>query len=113
MLQGTIIKHMNSLSKDAVNWLAVGDDGAGQRIDNYLVKVLKGVPKSHIYRILRSGEVRVNKRRVGPDTRLCAGDRLRVPPIRAAGPARKPGAEAHEAGWRCPRSCSRTTPSSR
>ena len=84
VLQGTIIKHMNSLSKDAVNWLAVGDDGAGQRIDNYLVKVLKGVPKSHIYRILRSGEVRVNKRRVGPDTRLCAGDRLRVPPIRAA-----------------------------
>ena len=85
---------MNSLSKDAVNWLAVGDDGAGQRIDNYLVKVLKGVPKSHIYRILRSGEVRVNKRRVGPDTRLCAGDRLRVPPIRAAAPARKSGPEA-------------------
>jgi 23S rRNA pseudouridine955/2504/2580 synthase len=84
---------MNSLSKDAVNWVAVGDDGAGQRVDNYLVKILKGVPKSHIYRILRSGEVRVNKRRVGPDTRLCVGDRLRVPPIRAAGPARKPGAE--------------------
>ncbi len=92
MLQGIIIRHMNDLSKDAVNWLAVGDDGAGQRVDNYLVKILKGVPKSHIYRILRSGEVRVNKRRVGPDARLEVGDRLRVPPIRAAAPARKPAA---------------------
>src|SRR5205823_1199160 len=57
VLQGIIISHMNDLSKDAVNWLAVGDDGEGQRVDNYLVKILKGVPKSHIYRILRSGEV--------------------------------------------------------
>jgi 23S rRNA pseudouridine955/2504/2580 synthase len=85
---------MNDLSKDAVNWLAVGEDGVGQRIDNYLVKILKGVPKSHIYRILRSGEVRVNRRKVGPQARLSAGDQLRIPPIRASGPARKPGAEA-------------------
>jgi 23S rRNA pseudouridine955/2504/2580 synthase len=85
---------MSTLSKDAVNWLAVGDDGAGQRVDNYLVKILKGVPKSHIYRILRSGEVRVNKRRVGPDARLAVGDRLRVPPIRAAAPERTPVAPA-------------------
>ena len=77
---------MNDLSKDAVNWLAVGDDGEGQRVDNYLVKILKGVPKSHIYRILRSGEVRVNRRRVGPDTRLATGDELRIPPIRASAP---------------------------
>ena len=85
---------MSVLSKIAVSLLTVGDEAEGQRIDNFLVRTLKGVPKSHIYRILRSGEVRVNKRRVGPDTRLCAGDRLRVPPIRAAAPARKPGAEA-------------------
>jgi 23S rRNA pseudouridine955/2504/2580 synthase len=84
---------MSTLSKDAVNWLAVGEDGVGQRVDNYLVKILKGVPKSHIYRILRSGEVRVNKRRVGPDTRLNEGDTLRVPPIRASAPVRKPGPE--------------------
>lgn len=88
MLQDIIIKHMNDLSKDAVNWLAVGEDGQGQRVDNYLVKVLKGVPKSHVYRILRSGEVRVNRRRVGPDTRLNVGDQLRIPPIRASAPTR-------------------------
>ena len=65
---------MNELSKDAVNWLTVAEESAGQRIDNFLTKVLKGVPKSHIYRILRSGEVRVNKGRVGPDARLAIGD---------------------------------------
>ncbi len=79
---------MNDLSKDAVNRVAVGEDGDGQRVDNFLHKILKGVPKSHIYRILRSGEVRVNRRRVGPDARLAAGDLLRIPPIRAAAPAR-------------------------
>jgi len=88
VLQVRIIRHMNDLSKDAVNWLAVGEDGAGQRVDNYLAKVLKGVPKSHVYRILRSGEVRVNRRRVGPDTRLKVGDQLRIPPIRASAPSR-------------------------
>ncbi len=77
---------MNDLSKDAVNRLAVGEAGAGQRVDNYLLRVLKGVPKSHIYRILRSGEVRVNRKRVQPDTRLVAGDELRIPPIRTAAP---------------------------
>jgi 23S rRNA pseudouridine955/2504/2580 synthase len=80
---------MNDLSKDAVTWLAIGDEAAGQRVDNFLLRILKGVPKSHVYRILRSGEVRVNRRRVGPDVRLAAGDRLRIPPIRAAAPARR------------------------
>jgi 23S rRNA pseudouridine955/2504/2580 synthase len=84
---------MNDLSKDAVNWLAVGEDAQGQRVDNYLLKILKGVPKSHIYRILRSGEVRVNRRKVGPDARLHTGDQLRIPPIRASAPARKPSIE--------------------
>lgn len=97
MLQDIIISYMNDLSKDAVNWLAVGEDGQGQRIDNYLVKILKGVPKSHVYRILRSGEVRVNRRKVGPETRLNVGDQLRIPPIRASAPQRvapAPGSRA-------------------
>src|SRR5215468_12568403 len=77
---------MKDLSKDTVNRVAVGEDGDGQRIDNFLRKTLKGVPKSHIYRILRSGEVRLNARRAKPDTRLAAGDVLRIPPIRTAAP---------------------------
>ena len=77
---------MKDLSKSSVTFLEVGEDGAGQRIDNYLLKVLKGVPKSHIYRILRSGEVRVNKGRAGADRRLEPGDQVRVPPIRVAEP---------------------------
>lgn len=76
---------MNELSKDAPSWLTVGDDAEGQRIDNFLLRTLKGVPKSHIYRILRSGEVRLNKGRVTPDRRLALGDVVRIPPVRAAG----------------------------
>lgn len=75
---------MKELSKDSVTFLEVGEDGAGQRIDNFLIKRLKGVPKSHVYRILRSGEVRVNKGRVGAERRLDAGDVVRVPPVRTA-----------------------------
>lgn len=56
----------------------------GQRIDNYLFRLLKGVPKSRVYRIMRKGEVRVNKSRVKPDYKLQKGDVLRIPPIRAA-----------------------------
>ena len=81
---------MNGLSKDSATWHEVEAEAAGQRVDNYLTKLLKGVPKSHIYRILRSGEVRVNSRRVGPDYRVQAGDRLRLPPIRTAKPAAAP-----------------------
>ena len=75
---------MKQLSKETVNWLEVGAEESGQRIDNYLIRWLKGVPKSHVYRILRSGEVRVNKGRIGPDYRIQDGDRVRVPPIRVA-----------------------------
>ncbi len=75
---------MNSLSKESASWHEIGPDAEGQRVDNYLVRLLKGVPKSHIYRMLRSGEVRVNSGRVGPDHRLKAGDRVRVPPVRTA-----------------------------
>jgi 23S rRNA pseudouridine955/2504/2580 synthase len=73
----------------------VGEDGDGQRIDHFLNKVLKGVPKSHIYRILRSGEVRLNRRKVGPGARLAAGDELRIPPIRAEAPARSALSASH------------------
>src|SRR5512135_2615194 len=68
----------------AVRWIEVGEDEAGQRIDNYLIARLKGVPKSRIYRILRSGEVRVNSRRVAASDRVAAGDRIRIPPVRVA-----------------------------
>ena len=96
---------MNGLSKDAVSWLTVDEDAAGQRIDNFLLRILKGVPKSHVYRILRSGEVRVNKGRVGPDVRLAPGDVIRVPPVRTAAPPRAP----RRADRSSRRFCSRTT----
>lgn len=75
---------MNGLSKDSVNWVEIGEDAGDQRIDNFLMRILKGVPKSHVYRILRSGEVRVNSRRAAAATRLRPGDRLRIPPIRVS-----------------------------
>src|SRR3989449_5701850 len=73
---------MNDLSKARATWLEVGEESAAQRIDNFLLRRLKGVPKSHVYRVLRSGEVRVNSGRVKPEYRLRVGDRIRVPPIR-------------------------------
>jgi 23S rRNA pseudouridine955/2504/2580 synthase len=79
---------MNDLSKAAarpkVTLLEVGEESAAQRIDNFLFRRLKGVPKSHVYRVLRSGEVRVNSGRVKPDYRLQAGDKIRLPPVRVA-----------------------------
>ena len=79
---------MNDLSKPSVppkaKWLVVGEESEAQRIDNFLLRELKGVPKSHVYRVIRSGEVRVNSGRVKPDYRLRVGDRVRLPPIRTA-----------------------------
>jgi len=75
---------MNGLSKDSVAFLTVDESGEAQRIDNFLFRHLKGVPKSHVYRILRGGEVRVNKKRVDQTYRLQLGDQLRIPPIRVA-----------------------------
>lgn len=77
-------------ASDRVTHLQVDEASETQRIDNFLAKVLKGVPKSHIYRILRSGEVRVNKKRVDAEYRLQLGDDVRVPPIRVADTAAKP-----------------------
>ena len=65
-----------------VNFLSIGEEAAGQRLDNFLVRVLKGVPKTHVYRIIRSGEVRVNKGRASAHTRVQVGDVVRVPPVR-------------------------------
>ena len=67
-----------------VKMVAIAADEAGQRIDNFLRTQLKGVPKSMIYRILRKGEVRVNKKRVKPEYKLEAGDEVRIPPVRVA-----------------------------
>lgn len=80
---------MKDLSKARATLLEVGEESAAQRIDNFLLRRLKGVPKSHVYRVLRSGEVRVNSGRVKPDYRLQVGDRVRVPPVRLAEPAAK------------------------
>ncbi len=78
----------------AVRHERIDEDAAGQRIDNYLLRIAKGVPKSHVYRILRSGEVRVNGRRVQQTYRLTEGDEVRIPPIRIAEPTRTAPAPA-------------------
>ena len=64
--------------------LRIDEGAAGQRLDNYLIRVLKGVPKTHVYRVIRSGEVRVNKGRAQADTRLELGDEIRLPPVRTS-----------------------------
>src|SRR5574343_18081 len=75
---------MNGAGNNSVTYRTIEEDEAGQRLDNFLIRHCKGVPKSHIYRILRSGEVRVNKKRVDATYRILAGDILRLPPIRVA-----------------------------
>jgi 23S rRNA pseudouridine955/2504/2580 synthase len=87
---------MNDLSKVRATWLEVGAEYAAQRIDNFLLRRLKGVPKSHVYRVLRSGEVRVNSARVRPSYRLRAGDRVRLPPVRTGVAAPRPAAQPLE-----------------
>ncbi|QHM70620.1 23S rRNA pseudouridine(955/2504/2580) synthase RluC [Mixta intestinalis] len=73
-----------NMNTPAVRIVAISADEAGQRIDNFLRTQLKGVPKSMIYRILRKGEVRVNKKRIKPEYKLEAGDEVRIPPVRVA-----------------------------
>ena len=75
---------MNVAGNKSVTHVVIGEEQQGQRLDNFLIRHCKGVPKSHIYRILRSGEVRVNSRRVDATYRLVDGDNLRIPPIRVA-----------------------------
>jgi 23S rRNA pseudouridine955/2504/2580 synthase len=80
------IRKIKDLSKEispkTVTMESVGEDSAGQRVDNYLIKRLKNVPKSHIYRLLRSGQVRVNSKRVSAQYRLQFNDSVRIPPIK-------------------------------
>lgn len=79
-----------------VQRLVVDEGSEGQRLDNFLLRLLKGVPKTHVYRVIRSGEVRVNKGRASADTRLALGDEVRVPPVRVAEPASAVAAPARE-----------------
>lgn len=68
----------------AARIVEVDAESAGQRLDNFLIRHLKGVPKTHVYRIIRSGEVRLNKGRASADARVAAGDRVRLPPVRVS-----------------------------
>lgn len=74
----------NSPGPATVRMVEVDAEFAGQRLDNFLIRELKGVPKTHVYRIIRSGEVRINKGRAQADTRVEAGDIVRVPPVRVS-----------------------------
>jgi len=71
----------------AVKNLTVDEESAGQRLDNFLLRHLKGVPKTHVYRIIRTGEVRINKGRASADTRVQTGDLVRMPPVRVSTPS--------------------------
>jgi 23S rRNA pseudouridine955/2504/2580 synthase len=87
---------MKDLSKVSVQLVEIGSETSGQRVDNFLMRECKGVPKSHIYRILRSGEVRVNSGRVDATYKLRHGDRVRIPPLRLgakAAPSKPPAFE--------------------
>ncbi|WP_342147678.1 23S rRNA pseudouridine(955/2504/2580) synthase RluC [Rickettsiella endosymbiont of Aleochara curtula] len=72
-----------------IQHLTVTNDHSGQRLDNFLMSRLKGLPKSRLYRIIRKGELRINKKRVKPDYRLREGDIIRIPPLRLAPPTTK------------------------
>ena len=77
-----IIGAQTAAATPAVKWLLVDEESAGQRLDNFLMRHLKGVPKTHVYRIIRSGEVRINKGRASAETRVETGDQVRLPPVR-------------------------------
>ena len=78
------MSELSAREQQGVRLVEVDGEHAGQRLDNFLLARLKGVPRSRIYRIVRSGEVRVNSGRARPDQRLQAGDKVRVPPVRMA-----------------------------
>ena len=81
-----------------VQHFEVSQQEAGQRLDNYVQKRLGGLPRSRVYRVIRKGEVRVNGRRAGPETRLQLHDSIRIPPVRVLPPAEagKPSAQLCE-----------------
>ncbi|MBI3346374.1 MAG: RluA family pseudouridine synthase [Burkholderiales bacterium] len=85
-----------SAAAPAVRRVTVDEGSAGQRLDNFLLRELKGVPKTHVYRVIRAGEVRVNKGRAHADTRLEIGDEVRIPPVRLPERPVQPEAPARE-----------------
>ena len=78
---------VEAIAPAKVQQLEAGERGAGQRLDNFLARILKDVPKTHIFRVIRKGEVRVNGKRAKPDQRLLASDIVRVPPVRTGAAA--------------------------
>jgi 23S rRNA pseudouridine955/2504/2580 synthase len=90
---------MKGLGNGKASLVVVDEAYAPQRIDNFLLRQLKGVPRSRVYRLLRGGEVRVNSRRVDPTYRLQPGDRVRIPPVRRSAPAKRRAAGPREAGF--------------
>ncbi len=74
----------SEISAEHASYVTVGADADGQRLDNFLLRLARGVPKEHVYRIVRRGEVRVNKGRAGADRKLAIGDEIRIPPLRLA-----------------------------
>lgn len=84
------MKDVSTAVQQGVRLVTIDVELSGQRIDNFLRNQLKGVPKSMLYRILRKGEVRVNKKRIKPDYKLQAGDEVRIPPVRVSPPSDKP-----------------------
>ncbi len=89
---------LSLFAADRASQVEIAEDDAGPRLDNFLLRRAKGVPKSHVYRVIRGGEVRVNKKRVDADYRLLEGDVLRVPPMRVADRSTRddPGATRRE-----------------
>jgi 23S rRNA pseudouridine955/2504/2580 synthase len=83
-------------AQPAAKTVEVGEESHGQRLDNFLLRQLKGVPKTHVYRIIRSGEVRVNKGRAAADTRVETGDVVRLPPVRVSTQPAAPAAPPRE-----------------
>jgi len=81
---------VSSDRKPAVRQVVVDDQSVGQRLDNFLVRLNKGVPKSHLYKAIRDGQVRINKGRCRADTRLQQGDLVRIPPLRRPDPDARP-----------------------
>ena len=80
---------VRAVPSDKVTFIEIDESADGQRLDNFLLKVARGVPKSHLYRVIRAGEVRVNKKRTEEKARLNLGDIVRVPPIRVSESAQK------------------------
>ncbi|MGA9164602.1 MAG: S4 domain-containing protein, partial [Thiobacillus sp.] len=90
----------NDLEKDSVRRLKIDDSADGQRLDNFLMARLKGVPKSRIYKMVRGGEVRINGGRVDVSYRLQLGDEVRIPPVRVAAPLITPATHLPQGGIR-------------